>query len=90
MMTDPLYNSLGSFYGLDPERRKESFEGVGEIETLVFYPSHFAEGLKNIKTEYSRPSFPARARWWFKTTYRTLFDLLGLRKVKGAFNNLPG
>jgi hypothetical protein len=89
MMTDPLYSNFGSFYGLDPERRKEKFEGVGEIETLVFYPGHLRQGVKEPDTKGSRPSLQARAGWWLKTACRTLFDLLGLRKIRGAFNNLP-
>jgi len=89
MMTDRLYQNLGDFYGLDPERRKETFEGVGEVETLVFYPSRFGESVGMAKTEEARPFWPARIFWAVTTLCQTVLDLGGLRKIKGAFNNLP-
>ena len=89
MMTDPLFVTLGDFFGLDPERRTESFEGVGEVETLVFYPSHLGDELETVRPEEVRPSILARAYWAVKTMCQTILDLGGLRKIKGAFNNLP-
>jgi len=88
MMTDPMYTTLVDFYGLSPERRTETFEGVGEVETLVFYPNRLND--QTIEIEKVRPAFQARLAWWLKTTSQTFLDLLGLRKIKGAFNNLPG
>jgi len=89
MMTEPMFDTLESFYGLEPERRKEIFEGVGEVETLVFYLSNLKEELETIDPEVLRPSVALRIAWWLKTAAQTLLDLAGLRKIKGAFNNLP-
>jgi hypothetical protein len=89
MMTDPMFKSIADFYGLEPERRTETFEGVGDVATLVFYPSHFKEDIQQADSRELRPTVLARLSWGLKTTSQTLLDLVGLRKIKGAFNNLP-
>jgi hypothetical protein len=89
MMTDPMYVSMKDFYGLEPERRRESFEGVGDVETLVFYPGDVIQNLEKIQEEKPRASWAEKMAWRWRISWRTLFELLGLKKIRGAFNNMP-
>src|SRR5574341_777015 len=38
LMTESAYNWLGDFYQLQPERQTEYCEGIGVVDTVVFYP----------------------------------------------------
>ncbi len=92
MMTDLMYNTIKDFYGLQPERYKETFEGVGEVETLVFYPKHLGHKIETLTLQIphvQRPSFLDKVRWRLEITYKTIFDLLGLVKWKGTFDSVP-
>jgi hypothetical protein len=58
MLTVPAYETIGDFYMQEPERRTETFEGVGEVETVVFYE----DGLAKIVAEADgMPAPPSRA-----------------------------
>ena len=87
MMTEPMFSSLSDFYGLEPERRMEKFEGLGDVETLVFYPRNLK--VEAAEKESPSPTIGQRVSWFVTRGYQTLFDVIGLRKIKGAFNNLP-
>jgi hypothetical protein len=89
MMTDPVYTSMKDFYGLEPERRKESFEGVGDVETLVFYPGGMIQKLGKADAEAAPASLTEKMAWRWQISWRTLFEFVGLKKTKGAFNNIP-
>ncbi len=39
LMSKPALEAFGSFFGLEPERRIENFEGVGKVETFLFNAS---------------------------------------------------
>ena len=51
MMTDPAFTSLMGFYGQEGERRTEQFEGVGAVETVVFYEPHLAAVIAEVGEE---------------------------------------
>ena len=89
MMTDPVYSNFVDFFGLEPERRTEQFEGVGEVDTLVFYASRLRQTQPYVNAEAASPSLLSKLGWITKLVSQTLLDLVGLRKIKGAFNNLP-
>lgn len=89
MMTDPMYTSMKDFYGLEPERRRESFEGVGDVETLVFYPGDVIQNVEKLHEEKAPASLAEKMAWRWQISWRTLFELLGLKKTRGAFNNMP-
>ncbi len=38
LMTEAAHNWLDGFYQLEPERQTEYCEGIGAVETVVFYP----------------------------------------------------
>ena len=48
MLSDPAYTSFMGFYDQEPERRREAFEGVGELDMLVFYETHLASVLERV------------------------------------------
>ena len=55
MLSAPAYDAIGDFYMQEPERRTETFEGVGEVETVVFYE----DGLARVVAE-NRDVLPAK------------------------------
>jgi hypothetical protein len=92
MMTDESYKNFEDFYGVQPERRVEQFEGVGDVETLVFYPAELLKRSPSIASEtpsLRRVPLSERVMWTSRLVARTVMDLLGIAKVKGTFDNLP-
>ena len=89
MMTDPVFKSFVDFYGLNPERRTEAFEGVGNVETLVFYPKGLGEVIGTTETEEVKPSLGEKLSWISKIVPRGFVDLLGVGRSKATFKNLP-
>jgi len=59
MLTVPAYAALGDFYMQEPERRVETFEGVGDVETVVFYEDRLARVVA--ESGDSLPPRPSRA-----------------------------
>jgi hypothetical protein len=92
MMTNPVFDYVKDFFGLLPERYKESFEGVGEVETLVFYPKQLGHAIETISLQVPtirKPSLFDKVRWRSLLTMQTLADWLGLLKFKGKFKSVP-
>jgi hypothetical protein len=87
MMTEPMYNTIGDFFGITPERRTESFEGVGEVPTLVFYPRQFPKELT--EPMELRSTVWEKLRWRSVLTKNTMMDWLGMLKFKGTFKSMP-
>lgn len=91
--TGEIYDTFENFYGINPERRLERFEGVGEIETLVFYPADVVQSSKSSSISNPmtscNPSFFEKVGWTLRLTLGSALDLIGLSKVKGIFKNLP-
>ena len=78
MLTDPAYAACATFYDLEPERRTEAFDGVGNVETLVFYDTALASAMTQL-TDAS-PPIAETVGWKLKMHGRTILELLGLRK----------
>jgi hypothetical protein len=87
MMTEPMYETIGDFYGIAPERRTESFEGVGDVSTLVFYPRQFPKTLTEPMEVHS--TLAQKIRWRYLLTKDTMKDWLGMLKFKGTFKSVP-
>lgn len=51
MLSDTAYDKFGGFYDQEPERRTEEFEGLGPVETVVFYEPHLHEVLARFVDE---------------------------------------
>ena len=89
MMTDPVYKSFSDFFGLEPERRVENFEGVGQVETMVFYVEHLPMIASVSKVEPVSVPISQKVGWLTTIVPRTLRDLVTPRRSGPAFQNLP-
>jgi hypothetical protein len=89
MMTDSLYRQFGDFYALKPEKRREEFEGIGKLETVVFYPPEELIGVAGIRAKLAPPSFSRKLANWLRMDFDTVMDLAGLRRLGDKFQNLP-
>jgi hypothetical protein len=89
MMTSAMYDTLKDFFGLAPERFREVFEGVGEVETVVFYPKHLPQDMHAVPVAEGEASVLEKIAWRSRITYKTLLDTAGLLKFKGKFDGLP-
>ncbi len=89
MMTSPLFTAMRDFFGLAPERRQESFEGVGEVETLVFYPKQLPEDISRPQMAQGPKGLLHKLGWRAEISLGFLWDMLGFRKFAGEFKNLP-
>jgi hypothetical protein len=58
MLSDSAYTTFRGFYDQQPERRVEEFEGVGPIETVVFYEPHLHRVLARLADD-DRPMMEA-------------------------------
>ncbi len=88
MMTDPAYAACTDFYNLEPERRTEHFEGIGEVETLVFYDTSLASALEQVPAD--PPPLRKTVGWKLKMHGRTMLELVGLRKKEDPARSLLG
>lgn len=84
MMTRPVYDGVGDL-GVQIEKRRESFEGIGEVDTFVFYPG-IAE--RSILATDGSPTPSGKLRWRVVLSWNTLLDLLHLRRPQGVFRDL--
>ena len=89
MMTDPAYAACADFYNLEPERRTEEFEGVGSVETLVFYDDALTSALEQVP-DAPPPELKKNIGWKLKMHGRTILEFVGLRKKEDAASILSG
>lgn len=89
MMTDSLYRQLGDFHALKPEKRREDFEGIGKIETVVFYPPEEMIGVADIRAKLAPSPVSRKLSTFLRLECKTLLDLLGIRKLGENFQHLP-
>lgn len=90
MMSDVMYECCTDFYGLQPKRFKESFEGVGDVETLVFFPKQLTSvPVPSLTAEVTQPTVADKFRWRFVQTVGTLANWAGLTRFKGKFKSVP-
>lgn len=87
MMTEYAHTKFMDFYGLEHENFKEDFEGIGETNTVVFYPDAIL-ALSEIEMQRKR-SVPLKEKikWKLKLYKDSGLDLFGLRKIKGEFKS---
>lgn len=82
MMSAPAFDSFDGFYDMEPERRVEKLEGVGEFDMMVYYPDQLAAVQKELAREVGpipEPSLLKILRWKMGVPIRTLVDLLTRR-----------
>lgn len=81
LMTKPMLNAIEDFFGLQPEHRQETFEGVGTIETVVFYPDQLPLERSEDGTHARRVSISHsldKFVWQILLRYHTVLDRFGL------------
>lgn len=89
LMTDSLYRQVGDFHALTPEKRREEFEGIGKVDTVVFYPTEEMIGVTGLRAQAAPPSLFRKLGNWLMMDVVMVFDLLGIRKLGDNFENLP-
>jgi hypothetical protein len=79
MLTDNAYQRFHDFYGQQPERRVEQLDGVGDVDTVVFYEAQLAAVLESISSD-KHPAPANRLQilgWKLSMGLRTVGALLG-------------
>jgi hypothetical protein len=90
MMTDQAYKDFDDFYGLKPSPFRENFEGIGEVDTQVFYLEDLnLPEIDSSALEMKKPSFMQKTFWKMKLVPKTFLEIWGIKKIKGNFNNIP-
>jgi len=89
LMTRPVYNRLGEFYDLKPEKRREQYDEIGSVEFVVFYPPAELIGVSHLPVEKTRAEFLKRLRWYLRLDMIGLLDILGICRLRGRFLHLP-
>lgn len=88
LMTTPVQQRLGAFYGLQPEKRQERYDDIGKIEYFVYYPPATLIGTAGVQEE-SVPPVLAKLRWYLRLDWLGVLDIFGVRKLRGKFLHLP-
>lgn len=88
LMTEPLFKTMNDFYGLSPERYTEECEGIGTVETVVFYPRSLAGRIPDLPVK-PPPTMKQKLGWRLKISWNLLLDILGIRHEQGSFRNIP-
>jgi hypothetical protein len=89
LLTAPALAAAGGFYGLEPERRRAPFEGVGEVEMGVFYRDALAPVLARPVEAAPAPAPRGVLGWKLKMHARALGELLGLRRAETPRSEAP-
>ena len=91
LTTKPMLSSMKDFFGLRPERRSEMVEGIGEIDTIVFYPGQLhrkAEEYRAHSRHIFRITFIEKFAWRVQMSYHTVLDRLKLVKTTRALHGM--
>jgi hypothetical protein len=84
MMSADAHRESGGFFGLPAEKRREDFEGVGPLDTVVFYPA--GAGFGGESPARPRPGIRQKAAWRARISARFVLDLVrgkGMRTGHG-------
>lgn len=81
LLTEAAYNRLGDFFQTRPDRQAQYCDGIGVVETLVFYPPAPPKPCLNLGKKSFEKS-PARAGICL-----TAFDIFNL--ASSPFGNMP-
>jgi len=89
MMTNHAYENFVDFYGLTPSLFRENFEGIGEVDTRVFYLEDILKLPGISGYEVKKPTLIKRILWFIKLEIFTILEYLKIKKLRGNFNNIP-
>ncbi|MDZ7269290.1 MAG: DUF2652 domain-containing protein [candidate division KSB1 bacterium] len=76
LMTREVYRQLDGFHELQPEKCRVDCEGIGRVETLVFYPPPELTGLPSTPVAATPPSLWHKLRWIAQLDWGFLRSLL--------------
>ena len=77
MMSQVAFELCRDFYALEPERRVEPLEGIGDVNMMVFYRSALEPLLNRVEDTPNEPSVRDIVRWKLKMHGQTIRELLG-------------
>ncbi len=78
MISEPAYEAMGGFYGMEPEARLEKLEGVGRLETRVFDEDQIREVVQLLELEEGslpEPSLGQIIKWRLKLMVRSILAM---------------
>lgn len=91
MLSEPAYSSFQGFFDLEPERRVEELEGIGEFPMMVFYADQLRalqRDLEDREGPIPEPSLLEVMRWRLGVMVRTLVDLVRGRHSRARSQSL--
>jgi len=89
MMTGNAYEKFVDFYGIEPKKFRENLEGIGEMDTQVFFGEDLTNAQQLPRPKLSKPAFWERFKWKLKIVPPTLLTYIGINTIKGDFKNIP-
>jgi hypothetical protein len=90
MLSEPAFSTFQGFFDLEPERRIEELEGLGELPVMVFYADQLQAMQRHLEESEGPipdPSLLEIVRWKLGVSARTLVDLVTKRDFRAR---LPG
>ena len=84
MMTERAFEACTDFFSVEPERRVEPLDGIGDTNMVVFYQSHLGPLLQQSADAAPSPPLGELIRWKLKMHGRTIKELLGLAPRTGT------
>lgn len=79
MLSEPAFSSFQGFFDLEPERRIEELDGVGEMLMMVFYADQLQAVQRDLEKKEGPipdPSLLEILRWKLGLSARTLVDVV--------------
>jgi len=89
MMTSTAYENFEDFFGIEPKKFTENFDGIGEMDTHVFFADDLSDIPQIPVSGNVKPTFRERAKWKLKLIPPTLLTMLGINTIKRNFRNIP-
>jgi hypothetical protein len=83
LLTEPAWRQFDPFYDQTPERRSESLEGVGDVETVVFYEEQVAAAVGRIDDSLAPDGRVRVALWKLGMMLRGVREMVR-RKLRGS------
>ncbi len=93
MLSEPAFSTFQGFFDIEPERRVEELEGVGELPMMVFYADQLQVMQRHLEEREGpipEPSLIEIVRWKLGVSARTLVDLVTKRDLRARLTDFRG
>lgn len=77
MMSQDAFELCRDFFAVEPERRVEPIDGIGDVPMMVFYRPELDPLLARVENDPSGPTLRELVRWKLKMHGQTIKELLG-------------